>query len=153
MHDPSSYKIETVGCVQQEVNEFDKVQKTYLGEFEDEMTEFQVTDGKNRDQADIDATRSLEELIGISKSNPFGTIDRDVFAENLADMTKTDLENLCGRVGIPVRSPSAQAMKTQLVKEFKSFCQHHGTTIPTQIRPTVDPSSPHYKEVVRLLED
>lgn len=133
------------------VNELDKVKQQELGEHKKELEEFHVTDGKSRDKEEIKKIQELEELVGIAQSNPFETLDRDVFASKLNDMTRTDLQNMCIKAGVMPRD-SSLGMQQALAKEFDRFCQRHGATMPSQPQLTIDPSSPHYKEVVKLLE-
>lgn len=122
-----------------------------LGEDSKHMRPYEV-DGKNRrDEADIQKARELEELIGIKKSNPFGTLDKDIFAASLEEKTKTDLQTLCHRVGIPTRS-TVEATKESLKKEFRNFLARHGAGIPCDIRPAVDPNSPQAEELKKILE-
>lgn len=133
------------------IHQLDVLKKQDLGEFEENHTEFMV-DGKNRTEEQIQKTKELEELIGIAQSNPFGTIDKDVFDRKLEDMTRTDLDNLCIRCGFPPAHTTKET-KAKLRKEFNVFARRHGSNIPGQMTPGVDVNSQSGKEVVKLLEE
>lgn len=137
---------------QEEVKKLDKTTPQDLGEYEKYMKEFEVTDGKSRDEKSIEQIRKLEDLIGIADSNPFGTADAEVFEADLHEMTKTDLENLCIRVGIPPRR-SVDGMKEALAVEFKAFSRKHGISMPTTPEHVIDPNSKEYKDLMKVLNN
>lgn len=150
----TEHKITQLGNAHAEVNGLDIVKEQYLGEHKQELEEFHVTDGKKRDQDQeaIEKVRQLEELVGIASSNPFGTIDKEVFASKLNDMTQVDMQGLCMKIGIPPRN-SAVAMREALNKEFTVFCQRHGTSMPTQPQQAIDPNSAEYKALLNIINN
>lgn len=135
------------------IKALDHAKSQNLHDDEKNLREF-VVDGKNREtrEQEIQKIRELEELIGISKANPFGTADKEVFAASLEEKTKTDLENLCMRVGIPPRM-SVEATKEALKKEFIHFSSKHGTSLPGEVKLAVPPDSEEAKIIKQLSEN
>lgn len=115
------------------------------------LEEFEVTDGKNRDAETIKELRAMEELFGIKESNPYGTMNRQIFAERISDMTNTDLQNLAMRVGVPP-SRNGHELKRLLKNSFDSFVKKHDYGIASAHRPVIDESSPNYAEAKRLFQ-
>lgn len=136
----------------EEVKSLDHAKSQDLQGDESHLREF-VVDGKYRDGEDeIKKIKDLEELIGVASSNPFGTADERIFAESLEEKTKTDLQNLCMRVGIPPRT-SIEETKSALKREFKHFSSKHGTAMPGEIKQAIPPNSEHAKIIKDLTEN
>lgn len=116
------------------------------------LTDFEVIDGKDRNQDAIQKVKDLEELLGMKEMNPYGTLDKEVFAEKLQEMTSTDLQNLAIRVGIPP-SRDRLSLKDNLKKSFHSFIRQHGSNAFFPPQPAIDTNSPNYKSAVKLLRE
>ena len=115
------------------------------------LEEFEFTDGKNRDDETIEELKALESLFGIKESNPYGTMNRQIFAERVGEMTTTDLQNLAMRVGVPP-SRNGHELKRLLKNSFDSFVKKHDFGIASAHRPVIDENSPNYEEAKRLLQ-
>jgi hypothetical protein len=115
------------------------------------LEEYEVTDGKDRDSDEIQKMKDLEEVLGIRQMNPYGTLDRDIFDEKLADMTVTDMQSLAMQIGFPP-TRDRMALKRGLRKNFDAFLKSHSVGAVFQAQPIFDQNSPNYKETVRLFE-
>lgn len=138
---------------QEKIKELDNLeaQKQDLGKHEDHLRQY-VVDGKNRTEEEVEELQALEKLLGIARSNPFGTINEDVFTKDLETKTKTDLNNLCMRVGISPRT-TIEGTKEALLREFKAVKNNHGVALHGTPRPAADPNSPEGKKLKELLEN
>ena len=115
------------------------------------LEEFEFTDGKNRDDNTIKELKALESLFGIKESNPYGTMNRQIFAERVGEMTTTDLQNLAMRVGVPP-SRNGHELKRLLKNSFDSFVKKHDYGIASAHRPVIDENSPNYEKAKRLFQ-
>ena len=115
------------------------------------LEEFEITDGKDRDDEAIKKLKDLEELLGMRQMNPYGTLDREIFDEKLDDMTATDMQNLAMQIGFPP-TRDRMALKRGLRKSFDSFLKSHSVGAVFQPEPIFDENSPNFKETVRLFE-
>lgn len=125
-------------------DEFD-AQKEFDTKFLEEMD---VSDGKQRD---IENLKRFEDLLGTKSMNPFGTLNLETFKEKLAEMNKSDLQSLAMRVGVPP-TRDVHDLRKSLTKEFNHFTRYTSSGGNITAKPIVDPSSPEYKKVVKLLE-
>lgn len=116
------------------------------------VEEFEITDGKDRSKNVIDELRELEALFGIKESNPYGTMNRQIFAEKINDMTVTDMQNLAMRVGVPP-SRNGGELKRLLKNSFDSFVKRHDAGVASAARPIIDPRSPNYDSAVKLFKE
>jgi hypothetical protein len=118
------------------------------------MEEFIVADGKQRDdkEEEIKKVKELEDLLGIEQMNPFKTLDKDIFRENLSSMSVSDVSNMCQNVGINP-PPYVNQMKKALATAFDLYARKHNVTVQGQAKPIIDKSSPDYDSVVRLFKD
>lgn len=142
MEDPSKYK---------EAEETLNKQDPYKDLDISTLEEFEVADGKNRDNDTIRELKAMEELFGIKEGNPYGTMNRQIFNERIGDMTNTDLQNLAMRVGVPP-SRNGHELKRLLRNSFDSFVKKHDYGIASAHRPVIDHNSPNYDEAVRLFQ-
>lgn len=120
------------------------------------LEEFDVTDGKNREekQKEIKRVKELEDLLGFKDMNPYGTLSKEIFAEKLSVMSLSDMYELAGRVGIPASGTSNRSLlKKSLLKSFDIYAQKHNVTVQGQAKPIIDKSSPNYESVVRLFNE
>jgi len=118
------------------------------------MQEFIVADGKQRDdkEEEIKKVKELEDLLGIEQMNPFKTLDKDIFEQNLSSMSVSDISNMCQNVGINP-PPYVNQMKKSLSTAFDLYARKHNVTVQGQAKPIIDKSSPDYDSVVRLFKD
>jgi len=116
------------------------------------LEEFDVVDGKNRKEEDIQNLRDLEELLGVKTMNPYGTLNQEIFAEKLESMTLTDLQNLSIKIGIPPTRNSIE-LKKNLKRSLEIYIRQHNIGSSVSGRPIIDPSSPNYESVVRLFKE
>lgn len=108
------------------------------------LEEYEVTDGKDRDTTEIQKLKDLEEVLGIRRMNPYGTINREIFDEKLDDMTVTDMQSLAMEIGFPP-TRDRMALKRGLRKSFDSFLKQHSVGAVFQPQPIFDENSPNWK--------
>jgi|694.fasta_scaffold07743_3 hypothetical protein len=116
-----------------------------------ELDNMILADGKiNNIDPDIEKVKKLEEILGIKKSNPFGTSNIEVFKEKLKEMTLIDLQHMCEKIGI-FASGSRQDIRDKLLREFKST--NKGTISMLVQNPSVilDPNNPKHKKTLKIL--
>ena len=118
------------------------------------LEEFDVTDGKDRSekQKRIDEVKELEDLLGMPRMNPYGTLHRDVFRQRVDASSVSELTDLAARVGVP-RERNVNLLKKSLMKSFDFFVQKHNVTVQGTAKPVIDPSSPDYESAVKLFKD
>ena len=118
------------------------------------LEEFDVTDGKDRSekQKRIDEVKELEDLLGMPRMNPYGTLHRDVFRQRVDASSVSELTDLAARVGVP-RERNINLLKKSLMKSFDFFVQKHNVTVQGTAKPVIDPSSPDYESTVKLFKE
>jgi phage anti-repressor protein len=118
------------------------------------LEEFDVVDGKYRDdkQKQIAQAKELEELLGIHSMNPYKTLCKEIFAENIESMSVSEMTALAMEVGVPPQQNSTQ-LKKQLIDSFEMYARRHNVNVPSQAKPIIDENSPNYKKTVRLFKD
>jgi|TARA_Y100000361_G_scaffold76649_1_gene67828 hypothetical protein len=118
------------------------------------LEEFDVTDGKDRSekQKRIDEVKELEDLLGMPRMNPYGTLHRDVFRQRVDASSVSELTDLAARVGVP-RERNVNLLKKSLMKSFDFFVQKHNVTVQGTAKPVIDPSSPDYESTVKLFKE
>ncbi|NDB54585.1 hypothetical protein EB169_02005 [archaeon] len=117
-----------------------------------ELDNINLADGKVHVDPDIEKVKQLEEILGIRKSNPFGTSNIDIFREKLSEMTIVDMQHMCEKIGI-FASGSRQQIKEKLLREFKST--NKGTISMLVNNPSLilDPNNPDHKETIKILRE
>ena len=118
------------------------------------LEEFDVTDGKDRSekQKRIDEVKELEDLLGMPKMNPYGTLHRDVFRQRVDASSVSELTDLAARLGVP-RERNVNLLKKSLMKSFDFYVQKHNVTVQGTAKPVIDPSSPDYESTVKLFKE
>ena len=118
------------------------------------LEEFDITDGKHRSskQEQIEQVKELEDLLGMPKMNPYGTLHRDIFKQRLDNCNASELTDLAARVGIP-RERNMNLLRKSLMKSFDFYVQKHNVTVQGSSKPILDPSSPDYESTVRLFKE
>lgn len=120
------------------------------------LDQFDFIDGKSREDKDkeIKKIKELEDLLGFKDMNPYGTLNKEVFAVKLDTMSLSDMYDLAGKVGIPASSANHRSiLKKNLLKSFDFYAQKHNVTVQGQAKPIFDKNSPNYDSVVRLFKD
>jgi len=142
----NSEEVEIVVAKEEPANETEKQKAS--------MEEFTVADGKQRDDKEeqIKQVKELEDLLGIEQMNPFKTLDKDIFQQNLSSMSVSDISNMCQNVGLNP-PPYVNQMKKALSTAFDLYARKHNVTVQGQAKPIIDKSSPDYDSVVRLFKD
>ena len=121
--------------------------KTTAAKKQGNLEKLNLADGK----LDVEKVRELEELLGVDQMNIFRTNDIEVFKENLAEMTLTDLQTLAAESGI-FPGGNKMALKTRLVKEFVSQTKGSRSAMGPQ-RPIVSPSDPRFDKLQKLMSE
>jgi hypothetical protein len=132
-----------------------KIQKQETEKQSPSLEEFEEIDGKDRNskQKQIEKAKELEELLGIKEANPYRTLNRDIFKENLASMSVAEMTTLATRVGIQP-SGGRNQLKAALIRSFDFYAQKHNVTVGTPARPIqLDKNDPNYEESVRLFKE
>lgn len=108
--------------------------------------ELEFSDGKKRD---IHNSRHLEELLDMGKMNPYGTIDKELFAERVEVMGVEAMRSLAIRVGVTPTNRQEE-MRKRLLNNFDSYISQnrHVRAVP---KPALDPQSKEYKNIEHLL--
>ena len=132
-----------------------KVEKQETEKDSPNFDEFEEADGKDRTEKEkqIDKAKELEELLGVKDANPYRTLNRAIFKENLNSMSVADMTTLATRVGIQP-SGGRNQLKAALIKSFDFYAQKHDVTVAAPARPIqLDKNDPNYEESVRLFKD
>ena len=109
-----------------------------------------LADGKKIEDPDITKIKEMEEILGIKKSNPFGTSNLEIFKEKLTEMTLIDLQRMCEKIGI-FASGSRQDIKEKLVREFKSTNKGSISMLVQNPAIILDPNNPKHKKTLKIL--
>lgn len=120
-----------------------------------DFDELEEADGKDRNskKEQIKKAKELEELLGVKDANPYRTLNRDIFKENLASMSIADMTTLATRVGIQP-SGGRNQLKGALLKSFDFYAQKHDVTVAAPAQPIqLDKNAENYEESVRLFKD
>lgn len=116
------------------------------------LEQLDVSDGKDRNQEDIEKARKLEALLGVPAINPYGTYKKEIFEQNLEHMTRADMMALASRVGvIPTRDRIR--IKKDLMKSFEMFAHKANVNVPSPPRPAISKGDKNYKKKIKLFED
>ena len=121
--------------------------KTTAAEKQSNLDRLNLADGK----LEVEKVRELEELLGVDQMNIFRTNDIEVFKENLAEMTLSDMQTLAAEAGI-FPGGNRMALKNRLAKEFVSQTKGSRYAMGTQ-RPIVTPDHPRYNEIKKLMTE
>jgi hypothetical protein len=124
-----------------------RVRKTTAAKKQSSLDKLNFADGKQG----VEKVRELEELLGIDQMNIFRTNDIEVFKENLAEMTTTDMQTLAAEAGI-FPGGNKMALKNRLTKEFVS--QTKGNRhVAGPARPIVSPDDPRFEKLQKLMSE
>ena len=124
-----------------------RAKKTTAAKKQSNLDKLNLADGKR----EVEKVRELEELLGVDQMNIFRTNDIEVFKENLAEMTLTDLQTLAAESGI-FPGGNKMALKARLTKEFVSQTKGNRHAAGAQ-RPIVSPNDPRFEKLQKLMSE
>jgi len=111
------------------------------------LDKLNLADGK----MEVEKVRELEELLGVDQMNIFRTNDIEVFKENLAEMTTTDMQTLAAEAGI-FPGGNKMALKNRLTKEFISQTKGNRHAVGPA-RPIISPEDPRFEKLQKLMSE
>jgi hypothetical protein len=98
--------------------------------------------------------RQLEVVLGVSQISPFGTNELEIFEENLAEMSLSDMQKLAHKIGVNpyVEKPN---LKKSLIREFSAYTKNSRRNImPSTVQSfVVDPNEPKHQKLIKILGD
>ena len=101
-----------------------------------------------------DKMRELEVLLGVSQISPFGTNELEIFEQNLAEMSLSDMQKLASKIGTnPYHEKPI--LKKSLIREFTAYTRNSRRNImPTSVQSfVIDHNNPKHKELLKLLNN
>jgi len=114
------------------------------------LEDLQQTNGKSYEEK-VARARELEEVLGISKINPFKTNDKNVFNEMIKDMNLTDLQAFAVKVGV-FPAGNKTVLKNKIKRAFESSLHGKGSVqIIGEPAVKLDPNNPSHKSVIDYL--
>ena len=101
-----------------------------------------------------DKMRELEVLLGVSQISPFGTNELEIFEQNLAEMSLSDMQKLALKIGT---NPYYEKpiLKKSLIREFTAYTRNsRRNTMPNPVQSfVIDPENPKHKQLLKLLNN
>jgi hypothetical protein len=101
-----------------------------------------------------DKMRKLEVMLGVSEISPFGTNELEIFEQNLAEMSLSDMQKLALKIGT---NPYYEKplLKKSLIREFTAYTRNSRRNImPTAVQSfVIDHNNPKHKELLKLLNN
>lgn len=101
-----------------------------------------------------DKMRQLEVMLGVSEISPFGTNELEIFEQNLAEMSLSDMQKLALKIGTnPYHEKPV--LKQSLIREFTAYTRNSRRNImPTAVQSfVIDHNNPQHKELLKLLNN
>ena len=101
-----------------------------------------------------DKMRELEVLLGVSQISPFGTNELEIFEQNLAEMSLSDMQKLALKIGInPYHEKPI--LKKSLIREFTAYTRNSRRNImPSAVQSfVIDHNNPKHKKLLKLLNN
>ncbi len=98
--------------------------------------------------------RELEVMLGVSQISPFGTNELEIFEQNLAEMSLSDMQKLALKIGTnPYHEKPI--LKKSLIREFTAYSRNSRRNImPTAVQSfVIDHNNPKHKELLKLLNN
>ena len=124
-----------------------RAKKTTAAKKQSDLDKLNLADGKQ----EVEKVRELEELLGVDQMNIFRTNDIEVFKENLAEMTTTDMQTLAAEAGI-FPGGNKMALKNRLTKEFISQTKGNRHAVGPA-RPIISPEDPRFEKLKKLMSE
>ena len=142
---------EANGMIEEEVSESiaSIPKKTLIQEIEE-----MKASGLVRTPEFTDKMRELEVLLGVSEISPFGTNELEIFEQNLAEMSLSDMQKLALKIGTnPYHEKPI--LKKSLIREFTAYTRNSRRNImPTAVQSfVIDHNNPKHKELLKLLDN
>jgi hypothetical protein len=101
-----------------------------------------------------DKMRELEVLLGVSQISPFGTNELEIFEQNLAEMSLSDMQKLASKIGTnPYHEKPI--LKKSLIREFTAYTRNSRRNImPSAVQSfIIDHNNPKHKQLLKLLNN
>ena len=117
------------------------------------LEEFQFADGKDRTDKEnqVEKAKELESLLGIQDMNPYKTLNKNIFAENLGSMSISQMTELAQRVGISGMEMSTKtSLKKALEKSFDIYLRQHNVSVAGPPTPVANDVSDEVKKLFEL---
>lgn len=117
------------------------------------LEDFQLTDGKDHDSRSemIEKARQLEDLLGIKDMNPYKTLNKEVFEDNLSSMSISQMTELAQRVGISgMEMSSKNSLKNSLKKSFEIYLRQHNVSVAGPPKPAISTEDPEVRKLFEL---
>ena len=114
---------------------------------------FEFADGKDRTgkEEQIEKAKELEGLLGIQDMNPYKTLNKNIFAENLGSMSVSQMTELAQRVGISgIEMSSKLSLKKALEKSFDIYLRQHNVSVAGPPTPVATDVSDEVKKLFEL---
>jgi len=96
--------------------------------------------------------RELEVMLGVSQISPFGTNELEIFEQNLAEMSLSDMQKLALKIGTnPYHEKPI--LKKSLIREFSAYTRNSRRNImPSAVQSfVIDHDNPKHKELLKIL--
>jgi len=96
--------------------------------------------------------RELEVVLGVSQISPFGTNELEIFEQNLAEMSLSDMQKLALKIGTnPYHEKPI--LKKSLIREFSAYTRNSRRNImPSPVQSfVIDHNNPKHKELLKIL--
>ena len=100
----------------------------------------------------IKRAKELEELIGLSEINPYGTSIASQFEEELKQMSLVDMQELAVKVGV-FPNGTKTSLKVKLMKGFGEYNRSSMLMAAPQEIKLSNPNSKATKEALRLMRE
>lgn len=96
--------------------------------------------------------RELEVLLGVSEISPFGTNELEIFEQNLAEMSLSDMQTLALKIGTNPYYEKPM-LKKSLIREFSAYTRNSRRNImPSAVQSfVIDHDNPKHKELLKIL--
>ena len=121
--------------------------KKAVAKKKNKLDQLKFADGK----MDVEKVRAMEELLGINQSNIFRTNDIEVFKENLAEMSLSDMQTLAAEAGV-FPGGNKMTLKNRLAKEFVSQTKGRRFAAGEQ-KMVISPDDPNFEKVKNLMSE
>ena len=121
--------------------------KKAVAKKKNKLDQLKFADGK----MDVEKVRAMEELLGINQSNIFRTNDIEVFKENLAEMSLSDMQTLAAEAGV-FPGGNKMTLKNRLAKEFVSQTKGRRFAAGAQ-KMVIGPDDPNFEKVKNLMSE
>ena len=110
----------------------------------------QYADGKKADDRK-DVAKTVEELMSVSKRDPFQLASGESFEDAVSTMGLSQLQEIAVQAGV-FPSGTKTTLKNKLIKEYENRTNgRYGAS--TSSKPIVDPKSKKAEEILRIINE